>query len=151
MTFTVREATENDCDEIMRLIKDLAEYEKMLDQVSIKAEGNATAAAQLVGYVMYYYTYSPWRGRACCMEDIYVEPAWRGKGVGTALWAEVTKSALSMGCSFVQWVVLDWNKPTIEYYKRQGAEDISEKEGWLLFRMTKPAMTEFVTRKTKQS
>ncbi|KAL8602074.1 hypothetical protein ACOMHN_007344 [Nucella lapillus] len=168
-TYNIREATVDDCEDIMRMIVELAEFEKMARFVKINAkdlkrdafgqnplfyayvaEAVTTKGSDdegrrpLVGYVMYYYTYSPWFGRTCTMEDFYVAEGWRKKGIGTALWAKVTQIALSTGCYYVSWIVLDWNQQTIDFYKRRGARDLSKEEGWLQFRMEKDDMTKFV-------
>ncbi|XP_070213186.1 thialysine N-epsilon-acetyltransferase-like isoform X3 [Littorina saxatilis] len=164
---TVREATVHDCEEIMRLIKELAEFEKLPEQVRITAdvlrkdgfgedryfhclvaEGTSPDGGGegrvVVGFCLYYYIYSTWEGKSCYMEDLYVIPQCRGKGAGTAMWVEVTKIALSKGCCRLHWAVLDWNTPAIDLYKRRGGVDLTEKEGWHLFRMTKTVMEQFV-------
>ncbi|KAK7482871.1 hypothetical protein BaRGS_00025904 [Batillaria attramentaria] len=165
--FILRQAKEEDCEEIMRLIKELAEYEKMPEQVKISADvlkrdgfgkekyfdclvaepvtpDGSGEGGQLIGYVLFFYIYSTWEGRACYMEDLYVTPEWRGKGIGTALWVEVTKIALSKDCKRLQWSVLDWNTPSVELYKRRGGINITVEEGWHAFRMTRPVMEDFV-------
>jgi len=80
------------------------------------------------------------------MEDLYVQPQYRGKGTGSKLWKSVVKHALDIGCARCNFSVLDWNTPSIEFYKRQGAVDLSEKEGWKCFRMNKNVMEEFVSK-----
>ncbi|XP_076435417.1 thialysine N-epsilon-acetyltransferase-like [Babylonia areolata] len=165
--YVIRNAEEKDCDQIMNLIVELAEFEKMPDQVRINAdvlradgfgsdryfqclvaETNTTDETgkdkTVIGYCLYFYIYSTWEGKACHMEDLYVTPEWRSKGIGTALWVEATKTALSKGCSRLQWAVLDWNTGAIELYKRRGGIDLTEAEGWHMFRMTKTVMQDFV-------
>ncbi|XP_076435422.1 thialysine N-epsilon-acetyltransferase-like [Babylonia areolata] len=167
-TFNIREAREDDCEEIMRMITELAVYEKMADQVEITAkdlkrdafgekpffhalvaelvpEGSKEEGRRpLIGYVMYYYTYSPWYGRTCTMEDLYVAQEHRGKGIGCAMWAKVAELSLAQNCSYMSWVVVDWNKSSIDLYKRRGCMDMTEKEGWLLYRMEKDAMEKLI-------
>lgn len=149
-SYVIRPATAEDCDQIMKLIIELAEYENMQEQVCIDAEADVSPESNgvLAGYCLFYYIYSTWEGRSCYMEDLYVTPAWRACGIGTALWVEVTKIALSKNCSRLHWAVLDWNTPSIELYKRRGGINLTEKEGWHLFRMTRPVMQDFVSQNT---
>ena len=109
-TFSVRKAKKEDCKEILRLIQELADYEKMPNGPRIGAEtleedGFGSSRAffecfvaeakskpnELIGYVLYFYTYSTWEGRSVYMEDIYVTPSCRGLGIGTKLWQSVVK------------------------------------------------------------
>ncbi|KAJ8303833.1 hypothetical protein KUTeg_018626 [Tegillarca granosa] len=99
------------------------------------------------------------------MEDLYVKPEYRGKGIGLSLWKAATKShlphptwffasvddrtgviAVEENCQRFQWSVLDWNKPSIEFYKSQGGFDLTEKEGWHVFRMCRPEMEKFIAK-----
>ncbi|XP_053574382.1 thialysine N-epsilon-acetyltransferase [Bombina bombina] len=173
--FRVRAAQPGDCEGIMRLIKELAEYEKLSDQVKIGAEDlcrdgfkesspffrclvaetvegdQGDAGSMLVGYALSYYTYSTWKGRSLYLEDIYVMPEHRGKGIGSKLLAAVAETCLSLGCSHLQFSVLDWNQPAISFYLSRGACDLSQKEGWHLFRIFPDdlrRMTSNVTRPT---
>lgn len=166
--YLLRKARKEDCEEIMRLIIQLAEYGKMPDQVRINADvlkrdgfgdntyfhcmvaelpsPDGSGGGKLIGYALFFYIYSTWEGPACYLEDLYVTPAWRGKGIGTALWVEVTKVALSKDCAHLHWCTLDWNTPAIEMYKQRGGIDLTEKEGWHLFRMTRQVMEDFVAK-----
>ncbi|KAJ8303819.1 hypothetical protein KUTeg_018612 [Tegillarca granosa] len=74
--------------------------------------------------------YSTWEGKFIHMEDLYVKPEYRGKGIGLSLWKAATKIAVEENCQRFQWSVVDWNKPSIEFYKSQGGFDLTEKEGW---------------------
>lgn len=159
MTVIIRPALKEDCKGIRVLIQELADYEKMPDGPKITAETleqdgfgpnkffHCTVAElenKLVGFSLFYYTYSTWEGKSVYMEDLYVQPDQRGKGTGTKLWKAVVDDALKIGCSRCNFSVLDWNTPSIEYYKRQGAVDLSTAEGWLCFRMNKDVMERFV-------
>ncbi|KAL8625028.1 hypothetical protein ACOMHN_012037 [Nucella lapillus] len=165
--YLIRNAEEGDCEQIMKLVVELAEFEKMAEQVHINADvlrrdgfgpersfhclvaeatGGASNDKTMIGYCLYYYIYSIWEGKCCFMQDLYVIPQWRSKGIGTALWVEATKIALSKDCSLLNWTVLDWNTNALELYKRRGGINLTEKEGRLLFRMTKPAMQDFVAK-----
>ncbi|KAK3094924.1 hypothetical protein FSP39_007931, partial [Pinctada imbricata] len=104
---------------------------------------------KLIGYVLYYFTYSTWEGRSLYMEDLYVTPTWRGKGVGTQLWAYVSKVAVNKDCQRLDFTVLGWNKPSIDYYFRQGAFDLTAKEDWHMFRMKREHI-EIMAAKCKQ-
>ncbi|XP_075440361.1 thialysine N-epsilon-acetyltransferase-like isoform X2 [Ascaphus truei] len=153
----VRAAEPGDCGEIIRMIKELAEYEKLLDQVKITAEGlmrdgfgespvfrclvaelgggdRGDTGPALVGYALSYLTYSTWKGRSLYLEDLYIMPEYRGKGIGSRLLAAVAESCLSLGCSHLQFSVLDWNQPSISFYLSRGARDLSQAEGWRIFR-----------------
>lgn len=82
----------------------------------------STNEKTLVGYTLFFPTYSTWNGRTMKLEDLYVKPDYRGKGCGSALLKEVTRLALAEDCIRVHWCVLDWNQPAIDYYKYIGAE-----------------------------
>ena len=77
------------------------------------------------------------------MEDIYVTPKYRNKGIGQLMWKTCVKNALDKRCTRCNFAVLDWNKPSIEFYKLKGAVDLSAKEGWLAFRMEEDVMKKF--------
>jgi len=157
----IRKAVRTDCQRIRALIQELADYEKMPDGPQISVErleedgfGKnpffhcfvAEISSQLVGFTLFFYTYSTWEGRSVFMEDLYVQPQHRGKGLGTKLWKSVISEGLSIGCTRCNFQVLDWNKPSIEFYEKAGAVDLSAKEGWLSFRMVEEKMKEFVNK-----
>ncbi|TKC47996.1 hypothetical protein EI555_000283, partial [Monodon monoceros] len=125
----IREAKEGDCGNILRLIRELAEYEKLSDQVKISEEGPC-----VVGYGLYYFIYSTWKGRNIYLEDIYVKPEYRGQGIGSKIIKKVAEVALDKGCSQLRLAVLDWNKGAMDLYKALGAQDLTEAEGWHCFR-----------------
>ncbi|CDQ87318.1 unnamed protein product, partial [Oncorhynchus mykiss] len=88
----------------------------------------------VVGYALYFYTYSTWKGRSVYMEDLYVMPDFRGKGIGTGLMAKVAQVGVEKQCVRLQLSVLDWNKPSLDFYIAKGAEDLTAKEGWHFLR-----------------
>ncbi|XP_058415261.1 thialysine N-epsilon-acetyltransferase isoform X2 [Diceros bicornis minor] len=133
----IREAKEGDCGNILRLIRELAEYEKLSDQVKISEEGPC-----VVGYGLYYFIYSTWTGRNVYLEDIYVKPEYRGQGIGSKIIKKVAEVALDKGCSQFRLAVLDWNKRAMDLYKALGAQDLTEAEGWHSFRFEREAMRE---------
>ncbi|KAA0716545.1 Diamine acetyltransferase 2 [Triplophysa tibetana] len=153
MKFTIREGKPEDCKDIERMIMELAVYEKMPDQVKIShkelerdgfgpnpyykflvaevpEEQKSKDGYTKVGYALFFYTYSTWKGRVVYMEDLYVMPEYRGKGIGKALMANVAKVGKEKECVRLQLSVLDWNKPSLEFYLAKGAEDLTAKEGW---------------------
>ncbi|XP_053319158.1 thialysine N-epsilon-acetyltransferase-like [Spea bombifrons] len=154
----IRPAQPEDCEDIMRMIKELAEYEKLPEQVKNTAEGlrrdgfeqsspffkclvaefgdegRRGGGPAVVGYALSYFTYSTWKGRALYLEDLYVMPEHRGKGIGSRLLAAVAELSASLGCSHLQLAVLDWNSPAIAFYLSRGARDLSQEEGWRIFR-----------------
>ncbi len=166
MNYNVRMARREDCPEIMRLIQELANYEKMPDGPKIGVEvladdgfgdepfyqclvaensgaGEGKLQEKLVGYCLYFFTYSTWEGRCIYMEDLYVTPAARKQGLGKALWRECVKVGLSRRCTRCSFSVLNWNTPSIDFYKRMGAVDHTAKDGWLAFRMEEESMKNF--------
>lgn len=122
---------------LLGLIRQLAEYERRLDQVqaaetdlraALFCEGSPVRAVlawvghEAVGYALYYPVFSTFRGRfALYLEDIFVVPAYRGQGIGLALMRYLAQEALRQGYDRIEWQVLDWNTPAIEFYRRLGA------------------------------
>ena len=134
---SVRPARESDVETILRFIRDLAEYEKLLHEVKASADalrghlfGARPACGALiaevdgrpVGFALYFETYSTFETAVCLhLEDLYVAPEHRGGGHGKALLAEVARIAHARGCPRLQWNVLDWNRPAIDFYESIGA------------------------------
>uniref|UniRef100_A0A5F9D4R6 N-acetyltransferase domain-containing protein n=1 Tax=Oryctolagus cuniculus TaxID=9986 RepID=A0A5F9D4R6_RABIT len=100
----------------------------------------------VVGYGLYYYIYSTWKGRNVYLEDIYVMPEYRGQGIGTKIIKKVAEVALDKGCSQFRLAVLNWNKKAMDLYKALGAQDLTEAEGWHSFRFEGEAMRELAGR-----
>ncbi|XP_045149375.1 thialysine N-epsilon-acetyltransferase isoform X2 [Echinops telfairi] len=161
----IREAKEGDCADIIRLIRELAEYEKLSDQVQISeealradgfgenpfyhcvvAEILPAQGPQVVGYGLYYFIYSTWKGRNVYLEDIYVMPEHRGQGIGSKIIQKVAQVALAKGCTQLRLAVVDWNKRAMDLYKTLGARDLTEAEGWHSFRFEGEAMRELAGR-----
>ncbi|XP_053129726.1 spermidine/spermine N(1)-acetyltransferase-like protein 1 isoform X2 [Hemicordylus capensis] len=99
--------------------------------------GTAWTEPKIVGFAMYYYTYDPWIGKLLYLEDFYVMDDYRGWGIGTELLKKLSQIALDTNCGCMHFLVVVWNKPSIEYYMRRGASDLSTEEGWHLFRFDK--------------
>ncbi len=139
---------------IVSLIRELADYEKLLHEVEAT---QATIAAALfcdhprlyceiaewngapVGFAVWFNNFSTFSGRSgIYLEDLFVRPAYRGKGIGKALLPHLAMECVANGWSRLQWSVLDWNTPSIEFYKSLGAVLMDE---WTLCRVTGPALT----------
>uniref|UniRef100_A0AAQ4Q168 Spermidine/spermine N1-acetyltransferase family member 2b n=1 Tax=Gasterosteus aculeatus aculeatus TaxID=481459 RepID=A0AAQ4Q168_GASAC len=84
----------------------------------------------IVGYALYFYTYSTWKGRSVYLEDLYVMPDFRGKGIGKGLLSKVAEVGKKKQCVRLQLSVLDWNTPSRDFYAAKGAQDITASEGW---------------------
>ena len=152
----LRPATADDAGLILRLIIELAVYEKEPDAVvtdeagiaaSLFAEA-ATARAlvaeldgQPVGYAVWFASYSTWLGRnGLYLEDLYVTPAMRGRGIGKAILRHLAGLAVASGCGRMEWSVLDWNTPAIAFYESVGARPQSE---WTVYRLAGEALQDF--------
>ena len=145
----VRFATPADAATILSFIRALAEYEKMPHAVETTEETLATQLASSappfeclfaeeagtpVGFALLFHTYSTWRGRrGIWLEDLFVLPEWRRRSVGRTLLDRVVSLAKERGCGRVEWSVLDWNKPAIDFYRAYGAVLLDE---WRICRMT---------------
>lgn len=129
----IRFGKKEDLPQVLDLIKELAEYEHGLDQVSNTVERMevdgfgpdpvyklivAEANDKIVGISIYYYRYSTWKGKRLYLEDIVVTTSLRGKGIGKLLFDRVIEIAQSTGCTGMMWQVLDWNEPAINFYKK---------------------------------
>ncbi|GAA2419350.1 GNAT family N-acetyltransferase [Actinomadura vinacea] len=134
---------------ILRLVRDLAEYERALHEVKATEEDLRTALfgeeprvfahvaehdGEVVGFALWFLTFSTWLGRhGIYLEDLYVDPATRGQGHGKALLAELAKIAEERGYGRVEWAVLNWNTPSIAFYESLGARPQDE---WTTYRLT---------------
>ena len=141
-------ATEKDTPIILRMIRGLAEYEKMSDRV-VATESSlrerlfgARPAAEVIllyvgdepgGFAVYFHTFSTFASRpGMYLEDLFVEPRWRGRGFGRQLFAYVAKVGIERGCRGMKWAVLPWNEPAMEFYRRLGARKVTEWDTWEL-------------------
>jgi GNAT superfamily N-acetyltransferase len=153
---TIVPATERDLPLVLDFIRKLAEYEKLSHQVVATEDllrqglfGERRVAevvlayldGEPVGFALYFHNFSTFVGRAgIYLEDLFVEPHHRGKGVGKALLAHVANIAVERKCGRFEWAVLDWNTPSIEFYKSLGALPLDD---WTLFRLTGDALKKF--------
>lgn len=142
-----RFANEDDLSLILEFIRDLAEYEKMLDEVIATEElldewiFDKKIAEVIfvlenekeVGFALFFHNFSTFLGKAgIYLEDLYVKPQYRGKGYGKALIKKLASIAVERGCGRLEWSCLDWNKPSIDFYLSLGAEPMSD---WTVFRV----------------
>lgn len=151
-SFVIRQAERGDVALILEFIRELAAYEHLSDQVTAtedvltewifnkqkaqvligEADGNA------VGYVLYFYNFSTFLGRAgIYIEDLYVKPEYRQKGYGKAFFKHLTERCSAEGCGRLEWSCLDWNKPSIDFYLSLGAQRMDE---WTAYRLTEEAI-----------
>ena len=164
INFEIRPATERDVPVILNLIRELAEYEREPDAVVATEEGlrevlfGAKPSAEVllaleegapVGFAVYFYNFSTWLGRpGLYLEDLFVRPAARGKGYGRALLVELAKIAQERGCGRMEWAVLDWNDPAIQFYRKLGARAMDE---WTVFRLTEEGIAALAKSKSSCS
>jgi GNAT superfamily N-acetyltransferase len=151
--FTIRFAGEDDVPVILRFIKGLAKYEKLTSEVTAtepllrETLFGARRVAEVmigdfqgepVGFALFFHNFSTFLGRpGIYLEDLFVIPEMRGRGFGKALLIYLAKIAVERGCGRVEWAVLDWNEPSIQFYKNLGAVPMNE---WTVFRLTGEAL-----------
>jgi GNAT superfamily N-acetyltransferase len=149
----LRPAARADVPEILRLIRALAEYEKLAGEVvateqalALALFGDSPAAEVLlaevqgraVGFALFFQNFSTFLAKpGIYLEDLFVEPAQRGKGIGKALLQQVARLAVQRGCGRFEWSVLDWNEPAIGFYKSLGAKPMAD---WTVMRLTGEAL-----------
>lgn len=149
----IEPASEGDVPLILGLIKALAEYERLAHEV-VATEADireslfgaqphaeaviARVGSEAVGFAVWFYTYSTFLARpGLYLEDVFVLPAWRGRGIGRALLGHLARLAVARGCGRMEWSVLDWNEPAIGFYRRIGAQPMDE---WTVYRLTGDAL-----------
>ena len=154
----IRNAEEQDIPVILNFIRQLAEYEKLSHEVVVNEElikkslflSDHKAAycilafsdTQPAGFALYFKNFSTFKGRpGIYLEDLFVDPKYRGKGIGKKLLQELARRALESNFARLEWSVLDWNTPAIQFYESIGAKKMEE---WFTFRMTEEAMTQFI-------
>jgi GNAT superfamily N-acetyltransferase len=152
---SLRPATEADLDTIIELIHGLAEYENEPDAVLLNREQlrchlfgarpfaevilAETLTGQSAGFALFFHNFSTWLGQpGLWLEDLFVRPEYRGAGYGKELLVELARIAVERGCGRFEWSVLDWNEPSIAFYKRLGATPMEE---WTTFRVAGEALT----------
>lgn len=152
----IRQATPDDLALILGFVKELADYEKALDEVKATTEdlhialfgerANAHCVicesdGEPAGLALYFYNFSTWLGKfGLFLEDLYVTPSHRGTGAGKALLKHLAQLAIDNDCGRFEWNVLDWNEPSIKFYESFGAQPQSE---WIGYRLSGKALTDF--------
>lgn len=153
-----RYAGRNDVPLILRFVKELAEYENLQDEVVAdektleewlfdrqKAEVIfALEDGKEVGYALFFHNFSTFLGRAgIYLEDLYIQPEYRGKGHGKGLLKKLASIAVERGCGRLEWSCLDWNRPSIDFYLSLGAQPMSD---WTVYRLAGNTLTELAER-----
>jgi ribosomal protein S18 acetylase RimI-like enzyme len=140
MSITIRIARKEDCPRLLELIRELAEYEKAPQEVTVSLEHfenagfgahpvwkafvavhNENGQEQITGFALYYIRYSTWKGCRLYLEDIIVSERWRGRGIGKLLFDRLLEEAREKQFSGITWQVLEWNEPAINFYKKYNA------------------------------
>ena len=153
---TVRPIRPDDVPAVVGLVRELAEYEKAAHEVRLtevqlhdRLFGEhpalfghvAVADGEVVGMALWFLNFSTWRGtHGIYLEDLYVQPGHRGRGLGKQLLQTLAAVCVERGYSRLEWSVLDWNTPSIEFYKAAGAVPM---DGWTVFRLTDEALGSF--------
>jgi GNAT superfamily N-acetyltransferase len=151
--FSIRQACENDTRDLMGMIRELAQFENLEHQLEITEKslrhwlfgGHPAAAALLAivdgksaGYAVYFHTFSSFAGRpGIFLEDIYVRPQYRRRGVGSALLKAVGAIGMKRDCGRFEWIALRWNESALKFYENLGARVLKE---WVLLRMESPGI-----------
>ena len=149
----IREARSVDAALVMEFIRALADYEKLAHDVVTNEREIAAALfapqprvfcdiaewnGEAAGFAVWFYNFSTFRGRhGIYLEDLFVKPDFRGHGIGKALLANLARRAVEQNCARVEWSVLDWNKPSIDFYEGIGARPVN---GWYVYRLQDAAL-----------
>jgi GNAT superfamily N-acetyltransferase len=149
----VREASEGDVPLILTFIRELAEYERLSHEVVATEEGLreslfgehryaevliAEHDGEAAGFALFFHNFSTFLGRAgIYLEDLYVRPEFRGSGIGRQLLVRLAQLAVERGCGRLEWSVLDWNEPSIGFYRRLGAVAMDD---WTVYRVSGDAL-----------
>jgi diamine N-acetyltransferase len=154
MSLLIRRARSDEAGLVLSLVKELADYEKLSHEVEATEAMMAEAlfgenprlfcdiaewSGEVAGFAVWFINFSTFSGRCgIYLEDLFVRPALRGKGIGKALLSHLAKVCVTQGWSRLQWSVLDWNEPSIAFYKSLGAVMMDE---WTICKVTGPALT----------
>ena len=157
----IRKGNPEDMKAVLGLIQELADFEKESDAVVVTVEDLvrdgfgpsplfdvfvAEVESEVVGIALYYYRYSTWKGKTIHLEDLIVKEKMRGTGLGYALYSEVIKQGKKDNVRRIEWNVLDWNTPAVEFYKKSGAKILDD---WRVAQMDEAAINYFVENKLK--
>jgi GNAT superfamily N-acetyltransferase len=154
MSLIIRRARPDEAGLVLSLVRELAKYEKLLHEVEATEAGIGEALfgsdprlfcdiaecnGEVAGFAVWFINFSTFSGRSgIYLEDLFVRPAQRGKGIGKALLSHLARECVANGWSRLQWAVLDWNTPSIEFYKSLGAELLDE---WTVCKVAGAALT----------
>ena len=156
MNIEIRKGTESDIPAALNLVKELATYEKATDEVEVTVEEMtnwgfgidkqfdfyiALENDSIVGLALYYFKYSTWKGKCLFLEDIIVTESKRGKGYGKLLFDKVVEVSQEMNVRRMEWQVLDWNTPAIEFYKKYDATFDGE---WINCKLTNHHLKQYL-------
>lgn len=163
VSVAIRPARESDTGLIFDLVRELAEYERLADAVDATPEMIAAALfgeaprlfcdiaewdGEAAGLAVWFLNFSTFRGRhGIYLEDLFVRPAFRGRGLGKALMAHLAKCCVAQGLARFEWSVLDWNAPSIAFYKSIGADVMDD---WKICRLSGPALQAFAAKDARQ-
>ncbi|WP_298541947.1 GNAT family N-acetyltransferase [uncultured Aquimarina sp.] len=158
MDYIIRDAVANDMPQVLTLIEELAIFEKEPDAVDVTVKDLikdgfgaqplfhcfvAETKDEIIGLALVYFRFSTWKGRTVHLEDLIVRESMRGIGVGMALYKRVMLYGKEKGVKRVEWNVLDWNKPAVDFYLKSGAKIL---EGWQVVQMDEQGLNEFVSK-----
>ncbi|MBL4724030.1 MAG: GNAT family N-acetyltransferase [Lutibacter sp.] len=157
MSFEIREGEKKDMPEVLKLIQELARFENEPDAVEVTVEDLekdgfgeiplfkifvAELEEKIVGMALFYSRYSTWKGPTIHLEDLIVSESKRNLKIGKSLYSEVIKYGYQQGVKRIEWVVLDWNKPAIDFYKKSGALVLQD---WNIVQMDEQAIKKYLT------
>lgn len=158
MDYIIRDAVADDMSQVLLLIEELAIFENEPDAVEVTVENLikegfgpsplfhcfvAEVKGELVGIALVYFRFSTWKGRTVHLEDLIVRESMRGTGIGMALYKRVMQYGIEQGVKRVEWNVLDWNKPAVNFYLKSGAKIL---EDWQVVRMDEDGLNSFVAK-----
>jgi GNAT superfamily N-acetyltransferase len=162
MTVTIRNAREDEVSLVLQFVRELADYEHLLHECVATEEALRQSLFgprpyaevvfgcvddEPVGFALFFHNFSTFLGLpGIYLEDLFVRPAARSKGVGQALLRWLAAEAVKRGCGRLEWAVLDWNEPAIRFYKSLGARPMEE---WGIFRLTGDALRDVASRKSR--
>ncbi len=152
----IRKATKNDMPSVLELIQELAIFEKEPDAVVVTVDDLvrdgfsenplfqcfvAEVENEIIGMALYYYRYSTWKGKTIHLEDLIVKESKRGTGAGFALYKEIIKQGKAKNVRRIEWNVLDWNTPAINFYEKSGAKVLGD---WRVVQMDDKGIEQFL-------
>ena len=152
----IRKATKNDMPSVLELIQELATFEKEPDAVVVTVDDLvrdgfsenplfqcfvAEVDGEIIGMALYYYRFSTWKGKTIHLEDLIVKEDKRGTGAGFALYTEIIKKGKAENVRRIEWNVLDWNTPAIDFYKKSGANVLKD---WCVVQMDEKGINQFL-------